>query len=136
MPYKPVKKKLLEMRRELLSEIISNVKSESQTLKSEIGDLYDLASSERERELSLLLCDRDRKKLALIDEALSRIEDGTYGTCESCGEKIAKGRLMAMPFAKLCISCKAEEEKLEAIESRYEEEDLYRETVFTEEDET
>lgn len=133
---KTIKKKLLQMREELLSEISSSVKTEREILKPEIGDLYDQASSERERELNLLLCEKDRKKLAQIDEAISRINRGTYGICESCGEKIAKGRLMALPFTQLCVSCKAEEEKLEALESKYEEEETLREVVFTEEDET
>lgn len=134
--HKTMKKKLLQMREELLSGISSSVKTELNTLKPEIGDIYDQASSERERELNLLLCEKDRKKLAEIDQALSRIGRGQYGICESCGEKIAKGRLMAMPFTLLCVSCKAEEEKLEALESRYEEEGTLRDVVFTEEDET
>lgn len=135
--YKIIKKKLLQMREELLSEISSSVKSESNLLKSEIGDVYDLASSERERELNLLLCEKDRQKLAQIDEALRRIQQGTYGVCDNCGEKIAKARLLAMPFTHLCISCKTEEEKLAALEKKYEEEESpYRETVFTEEEES
>lgn len=135
--YKSIQKKLLQMREELLSEISSNMKMESNVLKSEIGDLYDLASRERERELSLLLGEKDRRKLTLIDQALHRIEDGTFGVCESCGEKIAKGRLLALPFTQLCIVCKSEEEKMVALEKRYEEEGTsYRESVFTEEDES
>ena len=134
--HKTIKKKLSQMREELLSEISSSVKTEREILKPEIGDLYDQASTERERELNLLLCEKDRKKLVEIDQALSRINRGTYGICESCGEKISKGRLLAMPFTLLCISCKAEEEKLKTLESQYEEEGTLRDVVFTEEDET
>ncbi len=136
MPFQAVKKKLLRMREELLSDISQSIRTESTLLKSEIGDLYDMASSERERELSLILTDRDRKKLALIDEALSRIEGRSYGICESCGEKISKGRLMAMPFTQLCINCKAEEEKQEAMEREYEEGVPYKKPVFNEEEES
>ena len=136
MPHQVIKKMLLKMREELLSDISKSMRSESNPLKSEIGDLYDLATSERERELSFLLTDRDRKKLNQIDEALRRVEDGSYGICESCGEEISKGRLLAMPFTKLCVNCQAEQEKLEALEREYQGEGAYQNPVFTEEDET
>ena len=135
--YKVIKKKLLQTKEELLTDISSSIKAESNVLRSDIGDLYDLASRERERELSLLLGEKDRNKLAQIDLALHRIEDGSYGVCESCGEKIAKARLLALPFTQLCIACKAAEEKTVALESKYEEEGgSYRDSVFTEEDES
>ena len=57
-------------------------------MKFEIGDIYDTASNERERELSLILGDRDREKLAEIEDALERIENGNYWICDECGEKL------------------------------------------------
>ncbi|MBI3076184.1 MAG: TraR/DksA family transcriptional regulator, partial [Deltaproteobacteria bacterium] len=69
MTPKQMKKMLLDMRAQLLQGISENVKAESGTEKTEIGDLYDLATSERDRELSLLLGDRDRAKLKEIDSA-------------------------------------------------------------------
>ena len=80
-------------------------------LQEAIADMYDLADDERERQFSILLCNRDREKLVLIDEALERIEDGTYGTCEDCGAKIAEGRVKVMPFARYCVACQSRIEK-------------------------
>ena len=104
---------LLKMKENLLQEIASNMKMEIGHLQEAIADMYDLADDERERQFSILLCNRDREKLELIDEALERIEDGTYGICEDCGSKIAEGRIKVMPFARYCISCQSKIEKEE-----------------------
>ena len=129
------KRVLLKRREDLMKEIVGNRERESDPLKKDIGDIYDEASSERERELSLTLGDRDRQKLIEIDEALQRLEKGEYGVCESCGEKIATGRLKAQPFARLCISCKSEEERQEARQKKFEAEGVYRSINYTEEEE-
>jgi DnaK suppressor protein len=91
------------------------------------GDIYDQASSERDRELGLLLGDREREKIHSIDEALLRIDEGDYGVCEECDEEIPLGRLKAMPFARHCVKCKTDIEKLQAQTKRVEEERAYRE---------
>ena len=75
------------------------------------GDSCDIAATERERQLELSLRERERNKILLIHEALERIEDGTYGLCEDCGEEIPLGRLKIRPFATRCVPCKAEQEK-------------------------
>lgn len=104
---------LLEMRKALLQEIAGNVRMEIGHLQEAIADMYDLADDERERQFSILLCDRDREKLLQIDEALERIEDGSYGICEECGCKISEKRLQVMPFARYCVPCKNNIEKNE-----------------------
>jgi DnaK suppressor protein len=91
------------------------------------GDIYDQASSERDRELGLLLGDREREKLHNIDDALLRIDEGEYGICEECDEDIPLGRLKAMPFTRHCVKCKSDLEKLQAQTRRVEEERAYRE---------
>jgi len=106
---------LLEMKDDLLREIAASMKMEIGHLQEAIADMYDLADDERERQFSILLCNRDREKLELIDEALERIEEGTYGMCEECGSKIAEGRIKAVPFARYCIECQSKIEK----ESQY-----------------
>jgi len=106
-----IKNMLLVMRKELLQEVSQSMKAESDHLKHEIGDFYDQASSDRDRELSLMLADREREKVILVDDALKRIENGTYGICESCDEIIDKERLIAMPFTKLCLSCQEDLER-------------------------
>ena len=99
------------------------------------GDIYDQASSERDRELGLLLGDREREKIHSIDEALLRISDGDYGICEECDEDIPLGRLKAMPFTRHCVKCKSDLEKLQAQTKRVEEERAYREIPLGAEEE-
>lgn len=106
-----IKKMLLQMRKELLQEVTQTMRAESDHLKFDIGDFYDHASTDRDRELALMLADREREKLTHVDDALKRIETGTYGKCESCEEDIDKERLAAMPFTKLCLSCQEDLER-------------------------
>ncbi len=107
-----IKQALLAMRTELLQEVAESMKAESDHLKHDIGDFYDHASNERDRELALMLADREREKLAHVDDALKRIELGTYGICGSCDEGIDKERLIVMPFTKLCLSCQEDLERV------------------------
>ena len=106
-----IKNMLLLTRKELLKDVSESIRAESDHLKHDIGDFYDQASSDRDRELSLMLADREREKLTYVDDALKRIELGTYGICESCEEIIEKERLIAMPFTKLCLSCQEDIER-------------------------
>lgn len=106
-----IKAMLLVMRKELLQDVSQSMRSESDLLKHDIGDFYDHASNDRDRELALMLADREREKLTYVDDALKRIELGTYGICESCEEIIEKERLIAMPFTKLCLSCQEDLER-------------------------
>ncbi len=106
-----IKDMLLLMRKELLEDVTESIKAESDHLKHDIGDFYDHASSDRDRELALMLADREREKLTRVDDALKRLEVGTYGICESCEDNIDKERLIAMPFTKLCISCQEDLER-------------------------
>src|SRR3989338_6142544 len=69
---KEMTKRLQKVKGTLLAEVAEKIKSESNTLKFEIGDIYDIASNERERELTLMLGDREREKLAEIEEAFER----------------------------------------------------------------
>lgn len=127
---------LLKLKEDTLTEIQKAVRSGADSPDAEpSGDIYDQASSERDRELDLLLGDREREKLHHIEEALVRLEDGEYGVCEECEEDIPLGRLKVMPFARHCVRCKADIEKLHAQTRRFEEERVYREIAFTEEEE-
>ncbi len=77
------------------------------------SDPLDLAVTESNRDFTLRLADRERRLLAKIRYALERMGNGEYGGCESCGEAITYGRLMARPVATLCIDCKTEAEQVE-----------------------
>ena len=74
-------------------------------------DQADLGATSFERDHELTVLSNERDKLAQIERALGRIEDGTYGACESCGNPIGKMRLMAFPRATLCMTCKQREER-------------------------
>ena len=75
------------------------------------GDEADAGSKTFEREHEMSLANNSRDMLAQADRALSRIDDGTYGICESCGNPIGKLRLQAFPRATLCVTCKQREER-------------------------
>jgi len=99
------------MQQKIVAEIELERTQSANAITHDIGDSIDLATEERDRELYQLLGERDRQKLEHIRQALERIEDDTYGSCEECGDAIAKKRLMAMPFAELCVTCKNEQER-------------------------
>ncbi len=127
---------LLKMKDETLKEISKSLKIDAPAGNEETtGDIYDQASSERDRELSLLLGDREREKVRYIDEALLRIADGEYGICEECEEEIPLGRLKVVPFARHCVKCKSDLEKQQAQTKRFEEDRVYREIAVGEEEE-
>ena len=102
---------LLKMREELLEDVTRSVKEESNHLRFDVGDFYDHASEDRQRELALTLSNRERDKLMLIEQALKRVEEGTYGICEVTGEKIGEERLRALPFTMLSVEAQEEIER-------------------------
>ena len=127
---------LLTMKENTLQEITKSLKSGTDMPVGEpSGDIYDQASSERDRELDLLLGDREREKLRNIDEALLKIDEGEYGICEECEEEIPVGRLKIVPFARYCVKCKSDIEKQQAQIKRFEEDRAYREIGLGEEEE-
>jgi DnaK suppressor protein len=81
--------------------------------KENFPDPNDRASLESERNFELRIRDRERKLIRKMQEALGRIEDGTFGICDRCSGPISEKRLIARPVTTLCIDCKTKEEKLE-----------------------
>jgi DnaK suppressor protein len=75
------------------------------------GDLADQASGNNEVHIQLKLKQTDAKILQAIEEALGRIEKGTYGVCRDCGEEIAAPRLNAIPWTRVCIACKEKQKE-------------------------
>ena len=73
--------------------------------------LADTATATLDREIDYTLEENSEQALAQIDDALRRIEDGTFGTCRTCGQPIAPERLEAMPWATQCIDCKRKDER-------------------------
>ncbi|MFQ5916470.1 MAG: TraR/DksA family transcriptional regulator [Candidatus Binatia bacterium] len=126
---------LLDMKKQLLREIQDGVRGESEGGKDEGRDTYDLASDERDREINMILSDRDREKLVAIDDALQRIEAKTYGMCdcgcERCDGEIGLARLKVLPFTRLCVRCQEETEKENKLLHRAEDERTYRRLAST-----
>lgn len=106
-------KKYLETRlQELLNQADDTVSGMTATNEN-FPDPTDRASLEADRNFMLRIRDRESKLIKKIKQALERIENGTYGICESCGEEISVKRLKARPVTTQCIECKAKEEALE-----------------------
>lgn len=102
-------RRLLKQRvQELLTEAGKTV--EGMDEDENFPDPTDRASLESNRNFILRIRDRERKLIAKIEEALARLDDGTYGICEACGEKIGTERLKARPVTTLCIECKSDQE--------------------------
>ena len=78
-------------------------------------DPTDRATLESERNFTLRIRDRERKLISKINEALTRLEQGTFGICEECGEDISNERLKARPVTTLCIDCKKKQENEEKL---------------------
>lgn len=96
------RRKLLQWRQDLIEEsqeTINNLRGEVR----DVGDEAERASRETENSLELRTRDRYRKLLGKIDQALARIDDGSYGFCEETGEEIGLARLEARPIATLCL---------------------------------
>jgi len=73
--------------------------------------MAETAAVTLDREIDLTLEESARSVIAQIDRALEKLDDGTYGTCESCGRPIGEERLLVAPFATLCVECKRREER-------------------------
>ena len=106
-------KMLLEQREDLLHNAEKTLSGDIHLDPDDFPDEIDTASSEMNLAFQGRLRERERGLLAKIDEALEKIEQGIFGECESCGERIGLKRLEARPMAQLCIDCKGEQEKLE-----------------------
>jgi DnaK suppressor protein len=103
---------LTNQRDALVSEAMKTVEDMSDEEET-FPDPTDRASLESDRNFLLRIRDRERKLIVKINEALARIEDGTFGICEMCGDDISDERLKARPVTTLCIDCKTEEEEKE-----------------------
>jgi DnaK suppressor protein len=117
-----MEKDRLEYFRELLNERLKVLLEEAEKTvtgmtndRDSFPDPTDRANLETDRNFLLRIRDRERKLIGKIQEAFARIDDGTFGICEECGEDISEERLKARPVTTLCIDCKtkAEEEEKE-----------------------
>lgn len=120
-PLKPLTKKELAKFKELLEDkrraVVDRARqtlTENMTLDpSDLPDEMDLASAEYTQSFEFRLRGRDKSLLSKLDLAIKKIDDGTFGNCESCDEPIGKKRLEARPETSLCIRCKEDQEREE-----------------------
>lgn len=117
MPQKLTKKELENFRKILLSQLkeltdkLGGAVDELSEEPEVMPDLSDRATAETDLHFDLRVKDRDQKLIEKIKQALKRIDNGTFGICERCGEPIELERLKARPVATLCIDCKTEQER-------------------------
>jgi DnaK suppressor protein len=99
---------------ELLSEATKTVTGMTSSEET-FADPTDRATLESDRNFTLRIRDRERRLIAKIKEAMERIDSGSYGICEMCGEEISEARLKARPVTTLCIDCKTKQETEEKV---------------------
>lgn len=109
------KKILLEEKERILNNSKHALKHELAVSSDDLPDETDLAANEINQNLVFKLRDRERQLLSKIDEALARMEEGTFGTCLDCEEPIEPRRLEARPVSELCVACKEKQEHREKI---------------------
>lgn len=138
-----MKKKDLDTLKKMLEEertkIVRHLEQLSDSAEEDLqdpnmGDPVDIASQEISQSSIQKIGKRETYLLKKIDLALKKMEEGTYGECESCGEDIAVARLMARPVAQLCIDCKTEQENLERRYTTHQESDEDEDSVEDSED--
>lgn len=107
-----MKQSLLDLKEHILEHLASE-SEEFQELIEDLKpkDLADIAADDIDRTTLEALGSQELKRLRLIDSALTRIGNGHYGMCMSCGKKIPTERLEAIPYALLCVECKSSEER-------------------------
>ncbi|MEZ6088973.1 MAG: TraR/DksA family transcriptional regulator [Pirellulaceae bacterium] len=105
-------RQLLVRRRDALRRVIAgDLGSLNELREQSHGDVLDAASDTARDELSCQLAEAESRELGQIDEALNRMRDGSYGTCDGCGKVIPVARLQIVPYATECIECKRKSEE-------------------------
>lgn len=102
--------------KETKEELSKHMSGETRQLVDTAVDEGDWAVVDITEDISLRRLGSHRKKLLEINEALRKIEEGSYGVCEECGEEIGERRLMVLPSAARCVECQDKKEKMESLE--------------------
>ena len=106
-------KKALEGKKSKLLQLLQKSQSDGREIdsESEAMDIVDKASSSYTKEFMFSRSNQERLFIQAIEEALKRIEDGSFGECSNCGEIVNRKRLEAVPWAELCLACQELEEQ-------------------------
>ena len=110
-PFDKYRKRLLVRQEELILDISRNRQVTDETVDEQAQDMVDRATSAYTREFAFSLSEADRKALLLIEQALLRIEQGTYGVCVHCQGVVQEKRLEAVPWARHCLECQEMQDK-------------------------
>ena len=111
VPFEKHRKRLLLRQEELILDISRNRQVTDETVDEQAQDMVDRATSAYTREFAFSLSESDRKALLLIEQALLRIEQGTYGVCVHCQGVVQEKRLEAVPWARHCLDCQEMQDK-------------------------
>ena len=111
-----VLRRMLEERRSEIHDKLRAIREEIPSYQDEVRDTEEQSVTDFAQEMDFALMEMKAQTLIRIDEALQRVDQGTYGTCDECGQDIAEARLKAVPFALLCLECQEREETLAAEE--------------------
>ncbi len=107
-----MKESLLRLKQEIIDTLVSNNEDFRAIVEGlDPKDVADIASDDVDRKMLETIGSKDMKRMRLIDSALTRIEQGKYGSCMRCGKKIPKERLEAIPYALMCIECQSADER-------------------------
>jgi DnaK suppressor protein len=101
----------LEIRRDLLGQVERKKLYSKEVGEDGIPDSGDVAAYSYSKEVLMGLGENERTKLRLVEEALAKIDEGTYGVCERCEEAIPVKRLELLPFTRYCVQCQTELER-------------------------
>jgi len=102
---------LVEQRERILGDVGRVLSGELDVDSDDLPDEIDTAVAESSSSLTGQMREREERLVAKIDRMLEKIDQGTYGECEGCGDEIGAKRLVARPVASLCIACKEEQER-------------------------
>ncbi|AKL97791.1 TraR/DksA family transcriptional regulator [Endomicrobium proavitum] len=105
------KKILIQKRTELLNKVNNAQKELDSSSEENVGDEIDTASQNSQKEMYFELAANDKITLDTINDAIAKVERGTFGKCECCGENITLERLKAIPWSRYCIKCQEEAER-------------------------
>ena len=109
--FQALQQRLEHQRDEILNMYKQDLRAGQESADDGTEDIVDRANNAYNRELMFSLSDTERNTLLMIENALRRMDEGTYGRCSNCGQSIALPRLEALPWARFCVDCQELAEK-------------------------
>lgn len=108
----PYRRLLLDLKAKLIRDVQVNQEASNESTDGDVLDLADQASDSYDKDVANSLSEAERGRLASVEHALQRVDEGVYGLCDTCFKPIPLARLQVLPFAKLCVPCQQGEEGL------------------------